>query len=230
VIYCVREFFAAHPREIRTLTGSARAAQRVCARMLAIVLHFGAAMRTVIPARAILFAALIVIAGTIALRAAPQNPAKPGTMTLAAASVLQTFLPNPDGWTRVREVANRVGLSDDCAYAIATAQYNKGEAGITITIADSGMNPDSLQVLAPMIGMLPENHEGTIKPGTTVRRFKMTEHQAAERWDARAFEGEVVILVGGRFVVSAEGFHLDAVATLYKVLEPIDLTKVAALK
>jgi hypothetical protein len=85
-------------------------------------------------------------------------------------------------------------------------------------------------VLAPMIAMLPENHEGTITPGTTVRRFKMTEHQAAERWDSKASEGEVVILIGGRFVVSAEGSHLDAVATLYKVIEPIDLTKVAGLK
>jgi hypothetical protein len=54
--------------------------------------------------------------------------------------------------------------------------------------------------------------------------------QVAERWDDQKANGEITMLVKGRFVASIEGSHLDSLDTLRTMLGAIDMKKLSELK
>ena len=153
--------------------------------------------------------------------------AQVATVPVAA---LEQLLPAPDGWTKADGKADKVVISADCSHPVVTVSYLQGEMRAKITLADSGMHPDSLMALAPMLVMLPEGYSERIPPATTITRLQRDGAQVAERWDARKGDGEITMLVKGRFVVNAEGSHLDSLATLRTMLTAIDMTKLAELK
>jgi hypothetical protein len=70
----------------------------------------------------------------------------------------------------------------------------------------------------------------SVPPASTIRRLNVSGSPAAELWDGAKNEGEITVVVDGRFVVTLEGFQLDKLETLRAMLQQIDLNKVAALK
>jgi hypothetical protein len=174
---------------------------------------------------------LVIIAFTAAGLAAPQSqtPANP-VPTLVPVAVLQTLLPAPTGWTRKSEKASQISLSSTCDYTFAAAVFEKGQMRIKVTLADSGRTEESLSILASMVMSLPDGYTDTVPPASTVRRLKIAGAPAAELWDSAKNEGEITVVVNGRFVAMLEGFQLDSVDTLHTIVEQIDMKKVAALK
>jgi hypothetical protein len=152
------------------------------------------------------------------------------TITPVAATALQPLLPAPAGWTKDKVKSDRFELSPTVAYTAASAVYTRDEMTVKLTIADSGKASDVLIALATMIQTLPEDYNETSQAGATLKRFTLGGSPASQRWDGANHEGELTVLVGGRFIVKAEGSHLDSVETLNAILGQVDLTKFAGLK
>lgn len=165
---------------------------------------------------------------TVAVRAGQSQ--SPAPAPLVSQASLSALMPSPDGWTKETQKTDQVTLSSTCDYTFAAVTYAKGAMRVKITLADSGSAQESLLVLAPMVILLPDDYTGTITPATVVTRLKIAESPAAERWDDDKHDGEITVLVGGRFVASLEGSHVDRLETLRVILRQIDLKKVADLK
>jgi hypothetical protein len=176
--------------------------------------------------RIVLGLATVVIAMGVAFCTA-RLQAQVATVPVAA---LERLLPAPEGWTKADGKADKVVISADCMHPVAMASYLQGEMRAKITLADSGMHPDSLMALAPMLVMLPEGYSERIPPSITVTRLQRDGAQVAERWDDRKGDGEITMLVKGRFVVSVEGSHLDGLPALRAIARSVDLKQLAELK
>jgi hypothetical protein len=149
------------------------------------------------------------------------------TVSVAA---LEKLLPAPPGWTKIDAKSDQVVVSADCSHPVASAVYTQGETRVKITLADSGANQNSLILLAPMVVMLPEGHSERVPPATRIVRLQRDGAQVAERWDEQNGDGEVTMLIKGRFVASAEGSHLASLDTLRGILAAIDFKNLADLK
>jgi len=143
---------------------------------------------------------------------------------------LEQLLPAPAGWTKVEAKTDQVVISPDCSHPVAAVMYTQGEMRLKISLADSGRHPNSLMALAPMIVLLPEGSSERIPPATKIERLKRDGAQVAERWNEQKGNGEITMLVGGRFVASVEGMNVDGLDTLRAILAAIDLKKLAELK
>ncbi len=146
------------------------------------------------------------------------------------AAVLEQLLPAPAGWTQTDVKTDQVVISADCNQSVATALLAQGEMRVKVTLADSGMHPDSLMALAPMVVILPEGSSERIPPATKIERPQRDGMQMAERWDERKNAGEITIVVKGRFVAAAQGTNIESLDTLRAILNVIDFKKLAELK
>ena len=151
-------------------------------------------------------------------------------LSLVPAAALQALLPTPDGWTKGVEKAGQVALSATCDYTFAAVVYTQAPLRAKITLADSGANADNLLVLAPMVASLPEGFMEKVPPATVVSRGRFAGFPAAERWDGAKREGDLTVVVDGRFVASLEGSQIDSLEPLRGLLGQIDLKKLAELK
>jgi hypothetical protein len=149
---------------------------------------------------------------------------------LVPAAVLQPLLPAPDGWKKESDDASQVAMSPTCTYTFASATYAKDAMRVKITLADTGKAEDGLLALAAMVVSLPDDYTEKIPPATIVTRLKIAGSPAAEHWNGTKQEGEITVLVSGRFVVSLEGSHLDGPETLRGLVQQVDLKKLAELK
>lgn len=184
--------------------------------------------------RALTLAALalgIATAATVLVMAqAPQTgpgPEKPAT--LVAASALEPLLPAPADWLKLRSGSNRVELSPGCDYAFAEGVFVNEAMKVRITVADTGLHPESLAVFASLVVTFPDGYQGKVPPATTITRLQFKDAPAAARWDPTLSEGEFVVLVGGRFVAKAEG-TVDSIDTLKAMVSQIDLKRLSELK
>jgi len=173
-----------------------------------------------------------MLAGALAMSAAVVAAQAPSQTTVptVAATVLQPLLPAPPGWTTERSGASQVELSDTCAYPVVDASYLKDAMRVRLRLVDSGRASDSLMALATMVMTLPADYAAEVPPATTITRVLYKGSPAAERWDAAQGEGEITVVVDGRFIVQAEGTHLDSLATLRSVVDLVDVKKLAELK
>jgi len=150
--------------------------------------------------------------------------------SLVPPETLQALLPVPADWTKVSEKAGQVAGSSGCDYTFAEVTYSREAMRVKITLADTGAAEASLMALAAMVISLPDDYLEKIPPATLVTRLKSAGFPAAERWDGAKRDGDLTVLVGGRFVASLEGWHLAGVETLRGMLTQIDLKKLAELK
>jgi hypothetical protein len=180
--------------------------------------------------RLVVGVAIVVSVVLVGSAQAPQTGAAAKVVPTVALKALAALVPDVAGWEKVRTGGNQVTVSSTCGYTFADASFTKGEMKVRLTLADTGFSPDAIDILAALITSFPENHVSTIKPATTITRFKMAENQAASRWDGEKLDGEVTVLVGGRFIASAEGSNLDTIDTLKSFVTGIDLKKLGELK
>ena len=164
-----------------------------------------------------------------AAAASPGAPSPP-TSELVAPAALQKLLPAPDGWTKGVVRSNQVDISADVSYTVASVSYGKEGMQVKLTIADTGGHSDSLIALAAMVMTLPEDHVGQIPPATTITRIKVDGSPAVEMWDSEKLNGEIAVVINGRFVAAVETSKADSLETLRAVLATVDLKALAALK
>jgi hypothetical protein len=147
---------------------------------------------------------------------------------LIAPDAFARLLPTVAGWTKTEGGTGTIDLSD-CSYSYASARYTKNEARAKLTLADTGGHQDSLMALAASVMVLPEGHSEVIPPASTVARVKLGEHQAAEMWDGAKLAGEIVVVIGNRFVVSVEAAKVDGLDPIREILAAVDLKAIAVL-
>ena len=150
---------------------------------------------------------------------------------LVSPAVLEKLLPSaPEGWTRLGARLNQVNISDECSYTSASATYTNGELRVKLMLADTGSHAEGLTTLATSVVTLPDGHVGKIPPATTITRIKIDGSPAAEMWDADKLQGEITVVVNGRFVASVETSKADSLETLKAILAGVDLKALGALK
>jgi len=84
--------------------------------------------------------------------------------------------------------------------------------------------------LALSVVTLPEDHVDQIPPATTIKRMKVDGSPAVEMWDSEKLNGEITVVVGGRFVASVETSKADSLETLRAILAGVNLKALGALK
>jgi hypothetical protein len=169
---------------------------------------------------------LVIIGASVFLLGATARAAGP---PLVGPTSLQPLLPSPEGWTKIVEAAQQVTLSD-CEYTFASTTFARDLARIKVTLADSGGAANCLQMLTPMIALLPENHQEKIAPATVLSRASYAGLPAAERWDGAKNAGDIEVLVDGRFALTLEGLQIAGIDALREIVKLIDVKKVAGLK
>jgi hypothetical protein len=188
------------------------------------------AHRLVVTRAALAIGAIAVATVFVTAQAPPQNAAAPAkASSVVDVSALEPLLPAPAGWTKIRSNTRRVDVSSDCAYSLADAVFMNGEMKVRITVADSGRNADSLLILASMVVTFPDNYTETVAKAT-ITRLRFNDAPAATRWDGEKKEGEFTVLVGGRFVATADGTNVDSLDTLRTLVGQIDLKRLGDLK
>ena len=162
----------------------------------------------------------------------PQKPAAPVLKPLPVVSleVLQSLLPEADGWTRGPLIGDIVHVTDDTGYSFAVADFAKGSAKLHLTIGDTVGVGDCLMALGAMISVLPAGYSEKPEPTTSIVRFTYEGYESASKWNASTFSGEFSVLVADRFVVKAEGEGVDSLDTLRVFVSKVDFKKLAALK
>ncbi len=153
----------------------------------------------------------------------------PANTELVAPAALEKLLPRPEGWIRADLRLKQIDISQECSYTYASAFYTSGEMRVKVTLADTGSHAEGLMALASSVVLLPEDHHDQIS-ASTIRRSKIDGSPAVEMWDAEKLNGEITVVVGGRFVASAEASKADTLETLRAILSTVDLKALAALK
>ena len=156
---------------------------------------------------------------------APQHAA-----ALVDAAVLAKLLPTLDGWTRGEVKPVRVDMSSEGTYTFASVVYTKDEWRLKLTLADTGGVDSTLLVLASTVVTFPEDTVQEIPPSTTITRMKVGDHQAAAMWDAAKLNGEIAVVVNGRFVALVEATKAENLDMLRTLLAAVNLKALAAAK
>lgn len=164
-----------------------------------------------------------------AVPAAGQDPPS-GAREPVPVAALEPFLPALDGWTRTRSSGFRIPLSETTGYTFADAWYSRDGVEVRVAISDSAGGEDALIALATVVVLFPDDYSETIEPATRIRRLMIAGFPASERLDRQKREGDLVVVLGKRFVVTVEGRAVDSIDGLTAILERIDLAKLAALR
>jgi hypothetical protein len=171
-----------------------------------------------------------LIVGLNGVSAQSPKPPAPPDAHLVASAELAKLLPTLEGWTRTPVRTNQIEISQACSYTYASATYAKDGMRIKVTIADTDAHEEGLMALAAVVVTLPDGHTDTLPPATSLARLKVMDMPAAEMWDAQKLEGEITMVVAGRFAVVLEGTKTDTLETIRGLLRAIDVKALAALK
>jgi hypothetical protein len=154
------------------------------------------------------------------------NAQPPGPAVVDAVDFerLVALVPDAPGWARGTPMGQQIATTS--SYAVANADYAKGESLIRLELTDSGFH--SL-ILAPLSMMLVPSYWERSTDG--YRKYAAVSGQPGfESWQNDAKDGEVTVLVAGRFVVDARGTSVPNIESVRSVVQAIDFAKLAALK
>jgi hypothetical protein len=174
-------------------------------------------------------AAVLVASATAETRAVARGPHAVAVPAAAMGSqacrvtphrTLETFLPVMPGWTRGDPVSETDTVE---SVSRTTVDYDRDVSTISVEIMDSCRNPD---VLGPLTTALKQGVPVT--RGTTTKSLAVQGFPACEEWTAEAGNGEVHVLVGGRFMVKVTGATTD-LRTLENTPNLMALQRLAAL-
>lgn len=144
---------------------------------------------------------------------------KPAT----ASATLQALLPTAvDGWSRM-EVESSSGGAGGVGASTATGHYKLGDDTLTVSISDIGAM-GAMAALGGAFNVQSNKETATGYEKASVVAGRMT----TEKWDSADHSGSYTIIVGNRFVVTAEGTARDA-ASFKRAVEAVDPAKLEAL-
>ncbi len=140
---------------------------------------------------------------------------------LVSGQTLETFYPVMPGWKRG---APRSETDTQESVSRTTVNFERGVSRISVELMDSCRNADVLMMLNESLKQLPPATRGTVVRHTTINGFP-----GYEEWTAEAGNGEVHVLVAGRFMVKVTAATSD-LAELQKAAQSIPMQKLAAIK
>ena len=137
--------------------------------------------------------------------------------------VLQGFFPDISGWEKEKPAGE--SMTAPVKFSQAETAYTKDDARIEVKIVDTAM---SKMLTMPYQMFLMTGYEKETDSGYE-KAAKVGGNPGWEKWDGEAKRAEIGVIVGQRFMVTAEGSDTD-VKTVQDVVGKMDLAKLAALK
>ncbi len=134
---------------------------------------------------------------------------------------LETFYPVMPGWERGQPKSE---TDTQESVSRTTVDFDRQVSTISVEIMDSCRNPDVLLLLMDSLKQLPPATRGTVVRHITINGFP-----GYEEWTAEAGNGEVHVLVAGRFMVKVTASTTD-LPTLENAARSIPMQKLAAIK
>ena len=175
-------------------------------------------------------ACAVVVAGSIAygsgVVARARPTAAPAALLMQRCQVvpgqkLEAFYPVMPGWERG---APRSETDAEESVSRTTVNFDRNVSRISVELMDSCRNPDVLALLMESLKQLPPATTGTVVRNITVNGFP-----GYEEWTAGAGNGEVHVLVAGRFQVKVTARTTD-LATMENAARLIPMQKLATIK
>ena len=138
--------------------------------------------------------------------------------------LLAALLPNVPGWEKGDangEQSEMMGMT----FSRAEAEYNKGDVNVRLEITDTALIQGMLMPFTMMSSGLNEKTAEGYRRGTTVAG-----HPGWEEWENQTKNGDVNVLVAGRFIVHASGYDLPSMDPVKEIIAALPAARLAALK
>jgi hypothetical protein len=137
---------------------------------------------------------------------------------------LKTFLPVIAGWTQSDTRGEQLTLPAICART--ETRYKKDDGHVELEILDTAT---SQLLLAPLAMFASPGFSERTDDGFR-RAIRLGGQPASEEWNVKTGRGEVTAIVGNRYVVTAIGHHVADVDAVRRIVEAVDLARLAALR
>ncbi|MCU0249784.1 MAG: hypothetical protein MUE61_06225 [Vicinamibacterales bacterium] len=136
---------------------------------------------------------------------------------------LQGYFPDVSGWEKEKPTGE--SMTAPVRFSQAETAYTQGDARIEVKIVDTAM---SRMLTMPYQMFLMTGYQKETDTGYE-KAAKVGGNPGWEKWDSEAKRAELGVIVGQRFLVTAEGSGTD-VKTVQGVIGKMDLEKLAGLK
>lgn len=137
---------------------------------------------------------------------------------------LQNLLPQVSGWSR--EEPSGETMSSPVRFSQAEAAYTRDDARVELRIVDTAT---SQLLIMPYQMFLVSTYARETGSGYE-KAVKIGGFPGWEKWDGDAKQAEVGLIVGQRFLVTAEGNNVDSARVVQDVVAKVDLARLASLK
>lgn len=144
---------------------------------------------------------------------------------LVESDELKALLPDIAGWEKKNSKSEQMSMGV-ASFSHAETHYENGDAEVKLDITDSAM---SQLVLAPFVMFVASGYSEKTDDGYR-KSTVISGMQGFESWDKSDKRGEVVAIVGNRFIVQGTGRSVDSVDIVKKVVESVNLAKLATMK
>jgi hypothetical protein len=151
----------------------------------------------------------------------PVSEARINTVEVEA---LEPFFPSIPGWER-GEIQGQKSI-ESVSVTEAHVEYHRGQAQVDASITDSGVNKS---YVAAFTLFVTQGYKKETPTGFE-RAVKVEDYPAWERWNGDAKNGELNVLVAGRFVVQLDGMEIENTKILHELLQEFDLKKIGQVK
>jgi hypothetical protein len=162
-------------------------------------------------------------------KATPDQPAKAAPAVQPAietveVDALEPLFPAITGWERGKIDGQK--SIESVSVTEAHVEYKRGPSQVDASITDSGLNRSYIAAFTLFVA------EGYKKETATgyERAVKVGDYPAWERWDSNAKNGELNVLVGGRFIVQLDGVDIENTKVLHELLQNFNLKKIGETK
>jgi hypothetical protein len=137
---------------------------------------------------------------------------------------LQTVFPDLAGWDKGKPTGER--MSSPVNFSEASVKYRKGEAQLELKVTDSALNQ---LFIAPIAMFLTTGYEKETENGYE-KSVKVGEFPGWEKWNTAGKDGELNVIVNRRFIVQIEGRNIDDPNVMHRLMNDVNLQKLAELK
>lgn len=137
---------------------------------------------------------------------------------------LQGLLPSVGGWERSEPEGEM--MSAPVKFSQAEASYTKGDERIELKIVDTAM---SALLTMPYQMFLATGYSKESSHGYE-KATSVNGNPGWAKWDSQDQTAELGVIVGKRFLVTADGHGVTDVKTVEQFLSKIDLGKLASMK
>jgi hypothetical protein len=137
---------------------------------------------------------------------------------------LMALFPSLDGWEKEKPTGEKMTVPFH--YSNAEVTYTKGDARMTLKLADSGLNQ---MLFAPFAMLMQSGYEKETQDGYE-KSTTVGGQPGFEKWNSEGKDGELTVVVNKRFLMELEGSNIDDIKDLQQLASKVDLQKLAALK